>query len=308
MNSQSYYRSFFQAAKNVHPEKTIRSFKNIANFLFCAYKNKSEICIFLERIKQVKNPNFKLDDKKLGVIEWPYIHNSWDIDHKLNVMAGHYEFMAYAYPRLVLDRNNAIYNVIDLDAISKDVSIVIDIAPWFLREGELVINIFRQDLRVASMAFAICIINNENIAYIGAVQGIHSGVSAEESLEIFRILTKDFEGLRPRSLMLEVLKIIFDKLGVQKIYAISEQHRHHRHPYFGNSQETVFKSDYNAFWEEHGGIFNDGNGFYSLPLNLAIKDLSTIASKKRSLYKRRYEMIESIKDNITQNMKINNLK
>lgn len=302
MNYPGYYKKLFKVAFNNHHEPFYKSIKNMVSFIFLAHKNKKEISIFLNRMDTIQHPNFKLNDEKLGVIKWPYIHNDWDINHKMNVMAGHYEMLSISNPELVLDKNKATYEVIDLNYVSKDVNIVIDAAQWFLREGELVINIFRKGLRVASMAFSTCVYNDEKTAFIGAVQGIHSGVSTEESLDIYRILTKDFEGLRPRSLLLEILKMIFEKLEIQKVYAISEQHRHHRHPYFGNNQDTVFKSDYNAFWEEHGGVLNAKNGFYELPLKLSIKDLSEIASKKRSLYKRRYEIIYNIKDNIQISM------
>lgn len=302
VNYPNYYKKFFKVALNNHREISFKSIKNIVGFVLAAHQNKDEISHFLNRMDTIKQVDFKLPDEKLGVIKWPYIHNNWDIKHKMQVIAGHYELMSSTNPALVLDENKANYKVIDLSHISQNITIVIDIAQWFLREGELVINIFREDLRVASIAFSTCVYDNEKIAFIGAIQGIHSGVSTEESLEIYRMLTKDFEGLRPRSLLLEVLKMVLAQLSIQKIYAISEQRRHHRHAYFGNNQDTVFKSDYNAFWEEHGGILNAENGFYELPLNLSIKDLSEIASKKRSLYKRRYEVIGEINNNIQASM------
>jgi serine O-acetyltransferase len=90
------------------------------------------------------------------------------------------------------------------------------------------------------------------------------------------------------------LKALLVKLEVSKIYAISEQHRHHRHRYFGNSNNTVFKNDYNPVWEEHGGILDANIGFYEIPIRPSIKEMEDIPSKKRSLYKRRNEIILSI--------------
>ena len=296
-----YYKSILNAASKNYNKLSLKSIKGIINYLYVAHKHKADIKHFLKRIENIKHPNFNLANEKMGVIVWPYIHNEWVTKTKLDVMANHYELLAVTCPELIIN-NNASYHLIDLSHISKDVTASIDVAQWFLREGELVINIFKQDLRVASIAFSISIYNGEKVAYLGAVQGIHSGIATEESLEIYRVLTKDFEGLRPRSLLVEVLKVVLGQLQIQKIYAISEQHRHHRHPYFGNTQETVFKSDYNTFWEEHGGTLDAENGFYELPTKLAIKDLSEIASKKRSLYKRRYEIIYFIQDKVQLNL------
>lgn len=301
IGNPEYYKSILNIALRIYNELSLKSIKSIINYLYVAHKHRVDISHFLKRIENIKHPNFNIAHEKMGVIIWPYIHNEWVTKTKLDVMANHYELLAVTCPELIIN-NNASYHLIDLSHISKDVTACIDVAQWFLREGELVVNIFKQDLRVASIAFSISIYNGEKVAYLGAVQGIHSGVATEESLEIYRVLTKDFEGLRPRSLLMEVLKVVLGQLQIQKIFAISEQHRHHRHPYFGNTQETVFKSDYNAFWEEHGGTLDAENGFYDIPTKLAIKDLSDIASKKRSLYKRRYEIIYFIKGKIKLNM------
>jgi uncharacterized protein VirK/YbjX len=127
------------------------------------------------------------------------------------------------------------------------------------------------------------------------VQGIHSGVSSDESLRIFKELTKDFYGLRPRSLLLEALKVVAKELGVKKLFGVSEMNRHHRHRYFNNNNNNNdnFKSDYNTFWEEHGARL-DNTGFYEISMTPAVKDLSEIASKKRSQYRRRYAVILSL--------------
>ena len=93
----------------------------------------------MDTIKQVE---FKFPDEKLGVINWPYIHNNWDIKHKIQVMAGHYELISSTNPALVLDENKVNYKVIDLSHISQNITIIIEIAQWFLKEVELVISIF----------------------------------------------------------------------------------------------------------------------------------------------------------------------
>jgi uncharacterized protein VirK/YbjX len=232
----------------------------------------------------------------LGTVVWPYIHNEWDVATKLNTIATHYELLTKTHANLTHISSSPCLTICDFDSVSTGVSIGIDYAKWFTREGELVINIFRDDLRVASMAFTLSRYKEDIVIYIGAVQGIHGGVPADESLEIYKRLTKDFAGLRPRSMLLEVLKVVAQKLGVTKILGVSEQNRHHRHAYFGNDQNTEFKNNYNPFWEEHEGLFIQEIGFYELPMEAAIRDLAEIASKKRGQYRRRNEFIAALPD------------
>jgi uncharacterized protein VirK/YbjX len=285
------------AKKNCQPF-SIRNVFSAIRFLSVARNHKSEIDDFSARLSML---NIRATSEMVGTVQWPYIHNEWDVATKLNAIATHYEILSSVNVKLAHISASSCLHICNFDQISKSVYIGIDYAKWFTREGELVVNVFSEDLRVASMAFTLGQYNDNVVLYIGAVQGIHRGVPTEESLNIYKKLTKDFEGLRPRSLLLEVLKVVAHKLGVKKIFGVSEQNRHHRHRYFGNNQNTKFNNDYNLFWEEHNGILNQEIGFYEIPMKAAIKDLSEIESKKRSQYRRRYEIIGSLNDIVSLN-------
>ncbi len=299
LSHKEFFNLILDAANKNHGFKSVKAIKRVIFFFFAAYKNKSEVNAFLSRVSSING--LKITSEKLGVIEWPYIHNHWNTKKKLDKIASHYEIMHELEPELMLGKDKALYKVIDFDHISEKVTVAIDQAQWFVREGELVINVFKDDLRVASIAFVLAVNHGVKVAYLGAIQGIHQGVPAQESLDIYRDLTKDFQGLRPRSLLLEVLKVVLTKLKVEKIFAVSDKNRHHRHAYFGSDENTIFKTDYNTFWEEHSGVLDEVTGFYELPIELSIKDLAEIPSKKRSMYKRRYEIINALHDNVFNN-------
>lgn len=283
--------SLLKLASTIHQPLTLSNLKRKAVFLAKSHKYKVEITAFLNRMDAL---DLKVTPEMLGVLGWPYLHNQWDVSAKLNNIALHYEVLSSVCPAFMYINTSSRQEVANFSHLSNAVTIEVDYASWFTREGEILINIFQGDLRVASMAFLLGHDESDMVAYVGAVQGIHGGISAEESLEIFKALTKDFFGLRPRSLLLEVLKVVVTKLGAKKIFGISEQHRHHRHPYFSNDEKTVFKNDYNIFWEEHGGRYNHDIGFYEISTAPAIKGLSEISSKKRSQYRKRYAIIESL--------------
>lgn len=266
------------------------------NFLAQAKASQTTLEDFYKRMNHVDVP---VTNAMIGVVEWPYIHNKWDTAQRLNTIATHYELL---HGEVFHDRFSQLMNIhqdeevtiMQFDEAYDHVSVVLDRPKWFIREGEMVINLVQHDLRVASIAFTLGYESGETTAYIGAVQGIHAGISSEQSLAIYKRLTKLFFGLRPRTLLLEALKVYLNDMGIEQLYGISDQHRHHRHRYFGFDHQTDFKNDYNAFWEEHGGYLDVQSGFYKMHLKPAIREIKTIPSKKRSQYRKRNAFIEEL--------------
>lgn len=234
----------------------------------------------------------KLGGDCVGVVHWPYISKSWSPKNKLSVLASHYEVVTKSCPQLLLLGRSDSLKLSDLSEFAAGCSLVLDRPFWFMREGELVLNLFQGDLRIASIAFTLCRTDTELCIFIGAVQGIHKGVESELSLSIYRDLTKDFEGLRPRSFLIEVIKYIAINIGVEKIYAVGDGYRHHRHPYFGAHKALELAANYDVIWLEHGATPSEREDFFEIPMMLSRKPLDSIASKKRAMYRRRYELLD----------------
>ncbi|HEY3301460.1 MAG TPA: DUF535 family protein [Methylophilaceae bacterium] len=225
----------------------------------------------------------------LGLVEWPYIHNKWTVQQRVHSILGHYELL-HTKPKF-LDVSDAQAKVIvDLSEYSEGASIVVDRAKWFAREGEVVLNLFKGDKRVKSIAFSLGQVNNELVIYVGAIQGIHAD---DDTLGLFKSLTKEFEGLRPRSLVIEMLRNIAEKVGAKRIWAISDENRHHRHPYFADTHKFDLKSQYDSIWLDHGGVKLD-NGFFEIPVAKHRKEITEVSSNKRAMYRRRYTMLENL--------------
>lgn len=238
--------------------------------------------------------NVPLTKAMIGVVEWPYLHNGWDVETRLNAIASHYETLEGLLPDLMDIHVGKVLTLFQFGVEHENISVILDRPNWFIREGEIVINLVQNDLRIASIAFTLSQKTGKVIAYVGAVQGLHSGIPRDQALEVYKRLTKLFYGLRPRTLLLEILKAYSKKLGISQLYGISDQNRHHRHKYFGFNQNSYFKSDYNLFWEEHAGYLNQHTGFYQLDMKPAIRAIDTIPSKKRSQYKKRNALVASL--------------
>lgn len=108
---------------------------------------------------------------------------------------------------------------------------------------------------------------------------------------MYRELTKDFEGIRPRDLILELLRLFALKIGVRRIYAVADAHKISRHKYFGEKGAPGLF--YDDVWQERGGV-RVADTHFELPLAGSRRPLEEIAAKKRSMYRRRYEMLDRI--------------
>lgn len=290
MNNWLLLKSVF----SLHAGYSLRALKNKLKLLVLIGQNWSGLNVFLGRMSNAlgKSGIEKLGGDSVGVVQWPYISKNWSAQDRLGVLASHYEVITKSCPQLLLFGRSESLVLSDLSEFSAGCFLVLDRPTWFMREGELVLNLFQGDLRIASIAFTLCRTDTELCIFIGAVQGIHKGVESDLSLSIYRDLTKDFEGLRPRSFLIEVIKYLATNLGVEKIYAVGDGYRHHRHPYFGAEKSQDLAANYDVIWLEHGATPSEREDFFEIPMEPSRKPLDSIAAKKRAMYRRRYELLD----------------
>ncbi len=227
-----------------------------------------------------------------GAIYWPYMNFEWPFQRRLKAVDQHYRLInggcaiiAYA----TLDE----VELAKLDQEYAGLRLLLDKASWFLREGEIVLNLFVKDQRIYSVAFTIGIYENQPVLFVGAIQGSN----VEVAMEMYRDITHALHGMRPRDFLMVALKFLCLEFGISRILAISSEKRQHNSPYFGNTQKEKVMVVYNEIWLEHGGISLD-NGFYEIPAIVRHKDMSEIPSKKRASYRRRYEMLDQLVQDI----------
>lgn len=292
-------RLIVKAAREIHPGISPVALKRKAFFGYRALSYRKHLKAFCLRLANTSTEGRGAPRSDVfGVTEWPYINTAWDVPERLQQIANHYELLASRSSGLLKLEPRDALPLVDLSKISESCAVVIDRAHWFKREGELVLNLFKKDLRVLSLVFTFGVQDGQQTIFVGAIQGIHDRVSKEESLEIFRELTKEFDGLRPRSLLLEILRIIGNRLQITRILAVADENRHHRHRYFGGAQAAKLGANYNEIWIEHGGVPSTVPGFYEIPLLPHRKELTEIPAKKRAMYRRRYTMLGEIEQEV----------
>lgn len=224
----------------------------------------------------------------LGVAVWPYIHAGWVFEQKVQAVENHYSQVDRIAPRLDLSVSESLL-VASLDDIRPGLRLVLDRAQWFMREGELVLNIFTLERRLFSVAFSLGLDGERSVVRIGGLQGVRD----ENILDVYRELTKSLHGLRPRDFLLDALKSMCSTLGIKTILAIADANRQHRHAYFGAGKSQHLEGDYDEVWSEHGGVLRE-SGFFEFHSQIECRSIEDIPSKKRSMYRKRYEFLDSL--------------
>jgi uncharacterized protein VirK/YbjX len=159
-----------------------------------------------------------------------------------------------------------------------------------MREGQLVINLFLGNVRILSLAFSFARESGKVVAYVGAMQGRN----IDGLLDTYRGITKAMHGMRPRDFLFELFRSFCRAVGISKIYAVSDASRHHRDSFFvSKTKSKELTLNYDEIWIERGGILENSD-FYVFSVTPQIKNLEEVPSKKRSMYRRRYEFLKII--------------
>lgn len=133
--------------------------------------------------------------------------------------------------------------------------------------------------------------HKEPVLWIGALQG------AQGELDTVRDLTKQFFGYRPKNLVIHALRTIARQLSLREIYAISN------YGFYANNHIRIdrkLKTSLDDFWQETGGKLNSDLRFFDLPIIEPRKSMEQIESHKRNLYRKRFALIDSIDEAISE--------
>lgn len=164
------------------------------------------------------------------------------------------------------------------------------------REGEASLILKNhQNKMLCEITFTLCERDCKTVLIIGGLQGPR-GDDAQENIHFS---TKDFFGIFPKKLVFEALLTISKLFNVNQIVAVSNKtHVYHSLRYL--NRQKLMHADYSNFWQMMGGVMMlDGN--YEIPCYSIRKDMASIPSKKRAEYRRRYDLLNYINDEINKN-------
>lgn len=222
----------------------------------------------------------------VGAVVWPYQCCTWDAETRLSRIEEHYKVIENLPQKIDFPVDGALM-LFELNNVYEKLHIVLDQPIWFMREGQLVLNLFLDNVRIFSLAFSFATESGNVVAYVGAMQGRN----IDGLLDTYRQITKAMHGMRPRDFLFELFRAFCRALGVSKIYAVSDSSRHHRSSYFGNKAKNgELTLNYDEIWLERGGALLNSD-FYVFNVDPQVKNLEEVPSKKRSMYRQRYEFL-----------------
>ncbi|MBA2817833.1 VirK/YbjX family protein [Candidatus Pantoea persica] len=159
----------------------------------------------------------------------------------------------------------------------------------FDREGEVTLVLRYQDDVIASLSFSLINEEGRRTLLIGGLQGPRKHVSNE----VIREATKAAHGLFPKRLVMEVVFMLVQQCAVEKIVAVGDSTHVFRSLRYRYSKSEYFFASYSEFWASLGGVAREDR-LFQLPFSMPRKPLEAIASKKRAEYRRRYELLDAL--------------
>ena len=275
------------AARTLYPGWSPKNLKDEWRFFATCFEHRVELQAFCARPEnRAFADEIEARPDLLGFLLWPYIHADWPAMVRFQALAEHQQAIATDMAALAVPRLGSLL-IADLSDLTPGMKLVVDRAPWCLREGSLVFNQFLHDERMMSLAFSFGWRDGERVAYIGSVQGSN----VDSALAKYREIAKGMHGMRSRDFLVKSFQLLMSHMGVKRLFGVADEQRHHRHPYFGTAKAKSLHLNYNEIWEEHSAqLMSDG--FYRIPSLPVVKTMEEIAAKNRALYRRRYTMMD----------------
>jgi uncharacterized protein len=218
------------------------------------------------------------DPRLLERPQHPYINRRMSRARRYAVIADHYHTMLAMFPPAVCE---AVYlhgsHPAGALTLKDGSALAIELRrpTGRGREGELCLCIANANGQaLSSMIFSIA--DDGRTLLLGCVQGAAPTLGRDAVRE----LTRQSHGLRPKNLLLSMLRALAQRCGVMRVRGVGNT----AHPFAG--QADKIKADYDSFWLECDGVL-DREGFYELPAHEPARDEMLVASKHRSAFRQR---------------------
>lgn len=287
-------RLFVRSANAAFPGLGVRDLRAKLRFVVACLKVQDALNDFFARTEnRLLLRDLDARPQLMGFVVWPYIHSGWSVLQRFEALSQHWQAMNTDMAAVAISPTESLL-VTDMSEASAGLRLVIDRAPWCLREGSLVFNQFLNEERLMSLSFSFGIQDGERVAYVGGIQGSN----VDSALEKYREISKGLERMRTRDFLIKAFQFLTFHLGVKRVLCVSEEQRHHRHPFFARSKSEKLHLNYDEIWQEHGGM-PDGDGFYRLGSLPIIRPMEDIATKSRPLYRRRYALMDKLSADIS---------
>ena len=234
----------------------------------------------------------------LSLLISPYMDARWSSAERVDRLVDHASTLRGPLRKYGFSVFQSLH-LLDLNEIGiPDHCVIIDKPEWFCHEGLITLNLCKNSYRLFSVTFSFY----REDAAVGIMIGGLQGRKRADILRHYRDFTKLALGLRPRDFLLEFVRIIARAENVVKITGVPDRFRYHRHDYFASNHRRDLLLDYDEVWKDRGGELNT-DGLFEIPVS-AYRKIDLIPSRKRSLRRRRYDLLDQLEDKVGLNLKV----
>jgi uncharacterized protein VirK/YbjX len=206
-----------------------------------------------------------------------YMNTHWSMMQRLASTHAHYAFAVERFPPALFDQ---IYRHREVQVgrlVLRDgsgLSLLLKAPTLRGREGELSLSL-TDDWGLQISYATISFVEGGRTVIIGCLQGAANNAGRDA----IRELTRQSHGLRPKNLLLSMIRSLAESMGAERVLGIGNE----AHPF---ASRKKIKADYDGFWLENGGVA-DTQGFYTMSVHEAVRSELTVESKRRSEFRRR---------------------
>lgn len=277
----------FPNFEGVYPPESrfLKKVRQRARFYFSVFYCRHEVDVLMDFLN--KNPVwlevFKEKPFRFNTVLHKYCDSRFGKTERLSAMLytlSHFEkSLGNAFSnRLMREKYIPLLNIDDELFLNINLN---DIEP---AEGYFAVSLRYQSERVYDASFTLV---EPNKLVISSIQGTNS----ENAQELIKVVTKKLHGVRPMFMLVYLFKMLSEYYGI-KLCGIP--HKFQAKYRFNDNTRLLF--NYDEFWRENGGILKQD--YWYLNNQIEMKSLEDIPSKKRSMYRKRYEMLEELSENI----------
>ena len=229
----------------------------------------------------------------------PWLTVNMGRQNTLDALDNHYQMMSRHLPASLLNGYLSSQGITLVTLTGKEeqqFSVRLSADAFLDKEGEATLTFCdHQNTVLAELTFTLCKYQGNSTLFIGGMQGAKAHVPHEH----IQLATKACHGLFPKRLLVEAVMTLAGAFPVEQILAVSNATHIYRSWRYRKKKEGKLLADYDSFWRSLGGQQQD-NGNFALPLTMPRKPMEEIASKKRSEYRRRYALLDSLIQQVSQ--------
>lgn len=230
----------------------------------------------------------KTSPRMIYKIYRPYLSNTLNCDQRLALLEDHYRFVfRHGLAPLVLRAARGAVVLGELEGKTGGrYQIRLCAINALEREGELVLQLTQDEALVYSVAFAFFQGERGMAVGIGCMQG----PQGDDGLQRIKDATRELHGLRPKNLMLRLVRQLGHDYGCGELRLVGNGNRAMR----GAARKGKVHADYDGLWEEMDAQRRPDGDYQLACETLAPPVMAEIASKKRSEARKRHETLVAL--------------